>query len=109
MTDLMPTWVPLAQKVMLARGLLKDYDVYLFDEPTVGIDVNAKRDVYALIKRLAEGGATVILSTSELPELTHLANRIYVMHEGRVMAELDGNGVTEKDILSHYFGEVAHA
>ena len=97
------------QKVMLARGLLKEYDVYLFDEPTVGIDVNAKRDVYALIKRLAEGGATVILSTSEVPELTHLANRIYVMHEGRVMAELDGEGVTEKDILSHYFGEVAHA
>ncbi len=97
------------QKLMLARGLLKDFDVYLFDEPTVGIDVNAKRDVYALIKQLAEGGATVILSTSELPELTHLATRIYVMHEGRVMAELGPDGITEKSILSHYFGEVAHA
>ena len=96
------------QKVMLARGLLKSYDVYLFDEPTVGIDVNAKRDVYALIKRLAEDGATVILSTSELPELTHLASRIYVMHEGRVMAELDGAGITEAEILQHYFGEVDH-
>lgn len=97
------------QKLMLARGLLKDFDVYLFDEPTVGIDVNAKRDVYGLIKRLAEGGATVILSTSELPELTHLASRIYVMHEGRVMAELGHGEITEKSILSHYFGEVAHA
>ena len=97
------------QKLMLARGLLKDFDVYLFDEPTVGIDVNAKRDVYALIKQLAEAGATVILSTSELPELTHLATRIYVMHEGRVMAELGPGEITEKSILSHYFGEVAHA
>ena len=57
------------QKLMLSRGLMKDFDVYLFDEPTVGIDVNAKRDVYALIKKLSESGATVILSTSELPEL----------------------------------------
>lgn len=97
------------QKLMLARGLLKDFDVYLFDEPTVGIDVNAKRDVYGLIKRLAEGGATVILSTSELPELTHLVSHLYVMHEGQVMAELGKGEITEKSILSHYFGEVAHA
>ena len=95
------------QKLMLSRGLLKDFDVYLFDEPTVGIDVNAKRDVYTLIKRLAEAGATIILSTSELSELTHLANRIYVMHEGRTMAELGQDEISEKSILSHYFGEVA--
>lgn len=97
------------QKLMLSRGLMKDFDVYLFDEPTVGIDVNAKRDVYALIKKLSESGATVILSTSELPELTSLASRIYVMHAGEVMAELGKDEITEKSILSHYFGEVAHA
>ncbi len=97
------------QKLMLSRGLMKDFDVYLFDEPTVGIDVNAKRDVYGLIKKLSESGATVILSTSELPELTNLASRIYVMHAGEVMAELGKDEITEKSILSHYFGEVAHA
>lgn len=97
------------QKLMLSRGLLRDFDVYLFDEPTVGIDVNAKRDVYGLIKKLAESGATVILSTSELPELTNLASRIYVMHAGEVKAELEKDEIIEKSILSHYFGEVGHA
>jgi ribose transport system ATP-binding protein len=91
------------QKVMLARGLMRPFDVYLFDEPTVGIDVNAKADVYGLIKRLVENGAAVILSSSELPELLHLARRIYVMAEGRVVSEMSGEGLTEAEVLSHYF------
>jgi ribose transport system ATP-binding protein len=92
------------QKVMLARGLMRPFDVYIFDEPTVGIDVGAKADVYNLIKQLVEGGACVIVSTSELPELTHLATRIYVMHEGRIVAALSENERSEAQILSHYFG-----
>jgi ribose transport system ATP-binding protein len=91
------------QKVMLSRGLMRPFDVYLFDEPTVGIDVNAKSDVYALIKRLVENGAAVILSSSELPELLHLASRIYVMAEGRIVSEIAGEERTEAAILSHYF------
>jgi ribose transport system ATP-binding protein len=92
------------QKVMLARGLMKPFEVYLFDEPTVGIDVGAKVDVYNLIKSLVEGGACVIVSTSELPELINLASRIYVMHEGRIVAELGESEHSEAQILSHYFG-----
>ncbi len=92
------------QKVMLARGLMRPFDVYLFDEPTVGIDVNAKADVYALIKRLAEGGAAVLLSSSELPELLHLCSRIYVMNDGRIVSELTGDAMSETAILAHYFG-----
>lgn len=92
------------QKVMLARGLMKPFDVYLFDEPTVGIDVGAKADVYNLIKSLVEGGACVVVSTSELPELINLASRIYVMHEGRVVAEVGSEDKSETRILSHYFG-----
>ncbi|MCO5072896.1 MAG: sugar ABC transporter ATP-binding protein [Rhizobiaceae bacterium] len=92
------------QKVMLARGLMKPFDVYLFDEPTVGIDVGAKVDVYNLIKSLVEGGACVIISTSELPELINLASRIYVMHEGKVVAEVGSEEKSEAAILSHYFG-----
>lgn len=92
------------QKVMLARGLMKPFDVYIFDEPTVGIDVGAKADVYAFIKGLVEAGASILLSTSELPELLHLASRVYVMHEGRVVTEIGGEDMTETKILSHYFG-----
>lgn len=92
------------QKVMLARGLMRPFDVYLFDEPTVGIDVNAKADVYALIKRLVEDGAAVILSSSELPELLHLSSRVYVMSEGRIVSEIEGEAMTEAAILAHYFG-----
>lgn len=92
------------QKVMLARGLMRPFDVYLFDEPTVGIDVNAKADVYALIKRLVEGGAAVLLSSSELPELLHLASRCYVMNQGRIVSELHGEEMSETAILSHFFG-----
>ena len=95
------------QKIMLARGLMKPFDVYLFDEPTVGIDVGAKADIYNLIRDLVENGACVVLSTSELPELTNLAARVYVLYEGRVTAELSGGDCTEEGILSHYFGEIA--
>jgi ribose transport system ATP-binding protein len=92
------------QKVMLARGLMRPFDVYVLDEPTVGIDIGAKADVYNLIKRLAEGGACVIVSTSEMPELIHLASRVYVMHEGSIMAEIAGDQKTEASMLSYYFG-----
>jgi ribose transport system ATP-binding protein len=92
------------QKLMLARGLMKPFDVYLFDEPTVGIDVGAKVDVYNLIKSLVEGGACVVVSTSELPELINLAARVYVMHEGKVVAELAKHELSEAQVLSHYFG-----
>jgi len=92
------------QKTMLARGLLRDFDVYLFDEPTVGIDVAAKADVHALIWRLAQGGACVLVSSSELPELLQLATRIVVMHEGRIVAQLAGDDKTEAGVLAHYFG-----
>lgn len=95
------------QKIMLARGLMKDFDVYIFDEPTVGIDVGAKADVYRFIKRLVEGGACVIVSTSELPELINLSTRIYVMHAGRIMAEIQEDEKSEAGVLSHYFGESA--
>jgi len=93
------------QKIMLSRGLMRPFDVYLFDEPTVGIDVNAKADVYALIKRLVEGGAAVILSSSELPELIYLSDRVYVMAEGRIVSEVEGDEMSEAAILSHYFGK----
>jgi ribose transport system ATP-binding protein len=91
------------QKVMLARGLTREIRVFLLDEPTVGIDVGAKIEVYGLIKELAEQGAAVMLISSELPEVLHLANRVYVMHRGRLVAELAGAEITEQAVLSCFF------
>ena len=68
------------QKVMLARGLTRDFQVFLFDEPTIGIDVGAKIEVYNFMKSLVEAGAAIVLVSSELPEVLHLSNRVYVMH-----------------------------
>jgi len=93
------------QKVMLARGLMRNIRVFLFDEPTVGIDVGAKAEIYALLRDLTEGGAAVLLVSSELPEVLYLANRIYVMHEGAIIDELAGEERTEAAILSCFFGK----
>jgi ribose transport system ATP-binding protein len=91
------------QKVMLGRALTRDLTVFLFDEPSVGIDVGAKLEVYEFMKRLVEGGAAVIVVSSELPEVLALSNRLYVMHNGRVAAELTGAEKTEQNVLASFF------
>ena len=91
------------QKVMLARGLTRETDVFLFDEPTVGIDVGAKVEVYELMKELVDNGAAIILVSSELPEVLNLSNRLYVMHRARVVAELLGDDIQEQAVLSCFF------
>lgn len=93
------------QKVMLARGLTRDFGVFLFDEPTIGIDVGAKVEVYEFMKTLVEGGAAIVLVSSELPEVLHLSNRIYVMHQGSLVAELSGGEITEQAVLARFFQE----
>ena len=97
------------QKVLLARGLTRDISVYLFDEPTVGIDVGAKTEVYDLMKDVVATGAAVVLVTSELPEALHLSHRLYVMHRSRMVAELTGADINEQEVLSHFFREPAAA
>jgi len=91
------------QKVMLGRGLTRDFDVFIFDEPTVGIDVGAKAEVYDMIRKLTEAGAAVLLISSELPEVIGLANRVFVIHRGRVAAELRGGEISEEAILRGFF------
>jgi ribose transport system ATP-binding protein len=91
------------QKVMLARGLTRDFQVFLMDEPTIGIDVGAKIEVYNFMKTLVEAGAAIVLVSSELPEVLHLSNRVYVMHHGRMVAELVGNDITEQNVLARFF------
>ncbi len=68
------------QKIMLARGLTRELSVFLFDEPTVGIDVGAKREVYEFMGELLGAGAAIVVVSSELPEVLALSSRLYVMH-----------------------------
>lgn len=87
------------QKVVIAKWLLKDCDVLIFDEPTRGIDVGAKEEIYGLLERLAGEGKTVIVISSELPEVMRLSNRIAVMCEGRLTGVLPGNEATQESIM----------
>ena len=97
------------QKVVLARGMTREIRVFLFDEPTVGIDVGAKFEVYDLIRELAERGAAIVLVSSELPEVMNLSQRLYVMHRSRIVAELAGEAISEQGVLGHFFADAAYA
>ncbi|MCU1478736.1 MAG: rbsA [Subtercola sp.] len=88
------------QKVVIGRCFLDDFSVYIFDEPTRGVDINAKFQIYRLINSLAKKGAGVLLISSELPELLAVADRILVMREGRLVADLPADTATEEQILS---------
>ena len=91
------------QKVMLGRALTREFSIFLFDEPTVGIDVGAKLEVYNFIVGLVENGAAVVVVSSELPEVLALSNRLYVMHHGRIVAELQDDQKTEQNVLASFF------
>ena len=89
------------QKVVLARWLACEPMLLILDEPTRGIDVGAKSEIYRLIDDLASAGIGIILISSEMPELIGLADRILVMAQGRITAELDGRDINEQEILRH--------
>jgi len=89
------------QKVVIARTMLAEPDIVILDEPTRGIDIGAKTEVYAIISDLARRGTTVILVSSELPELLNLSDRVLVMRQGELSAELDPHETTQKEILEH--------
>ena len=91
------------QKIVLARGLTRDVGIYLLDEPTLGIDVGAKTEVYELMKALIARNNAIVLVSSELPEMLNLCNRVYVMHRSRLVAELSGADITEESVLAHFF------
>ena len=86
------------QKVVIAKWLFRDARVLLFDEPTRGIDVGAKAEVFALMDELARAGAAILMVSSELPELLQVADRILVMRDGRMVAELPRQ-TTQQEIM----------
>lgn len=87
------------QKVVLAKWLLTEPDVLILDEPTRGIDVGAKYEIYCLIREMLEEGTTIIMVSSELPELIGMCDRIYVMAEGRVTGEVSKQEMTQEVIM----------
>ncbi len=87
------------QKVMLARWLARRCGILLIDEPTRGVDVGAKEEIYRLIHTLAQEGAAVLVVSSELKELFMLCSRILVMREGRLMGEFSGAALREEDVV----------
>ena len=93
------------QKVLLARMLLCGPRVVLADEPTRGVDVGAKRTIYDFLVRLATDGLGLVLISSELEELIGLAHRVLVMRRGRIVAELQGEAITESAILAAAFAD----
>ncbi len=89
------------QKVIIARWLMKDSDIFIFDEPTRGIDVGAKSEMYALMEKLASEGKSVIMISSELAEIQRLSDRVVVMCEGRITGELDIADATQEEIMKY--------
>ncbi|MDO4648434.1 MAG: sugar ABC transporter ATP-binding protein [Eubacteriales bacterium] len=89
------------QKVAVAKWLAADCDVYIFDEPTKGVDVGAKQEIFRLINQIAKDGNCVIYATCENSELLSITDRMYVMFDGKIMAELETAKTTEDEIM-HY-------
>ena len=91
------------QKVLFGRGFGRDYDVYIFDEPTVGVDMGTRAQLYRLLKGLAEAGKAVVVISSDLPEVMNLSHRLLVFGGGRITAELGRADISEANVLGHFF------
>jgi len=89
------------QKVVLAKWLARHADIIIIDEPTRGIDVGAKYEIYQLMNQLAQEGKAIIMVSSELPEILGMSDRVIVMHEGRIKGEItDVANARQEDILA---------
>ncbi|MCQ2572634.1 MAG: sugar ABC transporter ATP-binding protein [Treponema sp.] len=88
------------QKVLLGKWLFADPDILILDEPTRGIDVGAKYEIYCIINRMVAEGKSVILISSEMPEVLGMSDRIYVMNEGRMIAEMDAKDADQEKIMT---------
>jgi putative multiple sugar transport system ATP-binding protein len=87
------------QKVVLSKWLFSGPEILILDEPTRGIDVGAKYEIYTIINRLAEEGKGIIVISSEMPELLGISDRIYVMNEGRIVGEMPAKEASQEKIM----------
>jgi ribose transport system ATP-binding protein len=91
------------QKVLFAKGFGRDYAIYVFDEPTVGVDMGTRAQLYRVIQGLAESGKAVVVISSDLQEVINISHRLFVFSAGRISAELSGEAITEEAVLAHFF------
>jgi ribose transport system ATP-binding protein len=96
------------QKVAIAKWLVNGPKVFLLDEPTRGVDVGAKSEIYGVIEKLAENGAAVLFISSELEEILRVSDRVLVMHEGRISGELGSDQLSEASVMQLATGTVSH-
>jgi ABC-type sugar transport system ATPase subunit len=89
---------------VLGKWLLTNPKVLILDEPTRGIDVGAKYEIYTIMHRLAEMGISIIMISSELPEILGMSDRILVMHEGKILGELSRDEATQEKIIAYATG-----
>ena len=89
------------QKVIVARWLIKDSDIFIFDEPTRGIDIGAKSEMYELMEELVKKGKSIIMISSELAEIQRCSDRVIVMCEGRITAQLPIEEATQENIMKY--------
>ncbi|EJN06677.1 ATP-binding cassette domain-containing protein, partial [Herbaspirillum sp. YR522] len=87
------------QKIVIAKWLLRDCDILFFDEPTRGIDIGAKNEIYKLLDALAAQGKAIVMISSELPEVLRMSHRVLVMCEGRITGELAAAAATQEKIM----------
>jgi len=89
------------QKALLGKWMFTEPDILIMDEPTRGIDVGAKYDIYCLMNKMVADGKSVVMISSEMPELLGMCDRIYVMNEGRLLAELNARETTQEEIMGY--------
>ena len=92
------------QKVVLGKWLFTDSNVFVFDEPTRGIDVNAKSEFYKIIIRLAQEGKAILMISSDMPELVSMSDRLLVVSNGQITSILEGDDISENSIIRHALG-----
>jgi len=94
------------QKVVLAKWFITNGEVFLFDEPSRGIDVGAKEEIYVLMQQLLKEGKSIIMVSSDMPELISMSDRLMVMREGRIVGELSREELSEENILNYSIGGI---
>ncbi|MBU2412288.1 MAG: ATP-binding cassette domain-containing protein, partial [Gammaproteobacteria bacterium] len=92
------------QKIVLAKWLERQPDILILDEPTRGVDVGAKYEIYSIIRELTEKGTAVILVSSELPEVMNMSDRLFVMREKKLVKEFKTKGLTQDKVMVYATG-----
>ena len=87
------------QKVVIAKWLMTDPDIILMNDPTRGIDIGTKQEIFRMMRNLADGGKSILFYSSDYAELIGCADRVLVLYDGRVVRELEGDAITEEAIV----------